>query len=56
MKSFDEGEIVEEETSLNEAIHMLVVGQLQSLLVMREGDVSGILRLTDVVDEVFKIV
>jgi hypothetical protein len=56
VKSFDEGEIVEEETSLNEAIHLLVVGQLQSLLVMREGDVSGILRLTDVFHEVFKMV
>jgi predicted transcriptional regulator len=56
VESFDEGEIVQEETSLNEAIHMLVVGQLQSLLVMREAEVSGILRLTDVFHEVFKMV
>jgi predicted transcriptional regulator len=55
-ESFDEGEIVKEETSLNEAIHMLVVGKLQSLLVMREEEVSGILRLTDVFHEVFKMV
>ena len=56
VEGFDEGEIVEEETSLNEAIHMLVVGQLQSLLVMRKGEVSGILRLTDVFHEVFNMV
>jgi len=53
---FDEGEIVEEETSLNEAIHMLVVGQLQSLLVTRKGQVTGILRLTDVFNQVFKMI
>ena len=49
---FDEREVVQEETSLNEAIHMLVVGQLQSLLVMKEGNVTGISRLTDVFQEV----
>jgi predicted transcriptional regulator len=54
MERFDEGEIVEEETSLNEAIHMLVVGQLQSLLVTREGKITGILRLTDVFHEVLE--
>jgi len=53
---FSEGEIVEEETTLNEAIHMLVVGQLQSLLVMRKEEVTGLLRLTDVFHEVFNLV
>jgi hypothetical protein len=33
---------------------MLVVGQLQSLLVMRKGEVTGILRLTDVFHEVLE--
>ncbi len=56
VEPFNEGEVVEEETSLNEAIHMLVVGQLQSLLVTREGEVTGILRLTDVFHEVLKMV
>jgi CBS domain-containing protein len=56
VEHFDESEIVQEETSLNEAIHILVVGQLQSLLVVREGEVSGILRLTDVFHEVLKMV
>ncbi len=56
VEHFDEREIVQEETSLNEAIHMLVVGQLQSLLVVNQGEVSGILRLTDVFHEVLKMV
>lgn len=51
-----EEEYVNEETTLNEAIHMLVVGQHQSLLVVREEKVIGILRLTDVFHEVFKLV
>jgi CBS domain-containing protein len=54
VERFNEGETVQEETTLNEAIHMLVVGQLQSLLVMRKEDVTGILRLTDVYHEVLK--
>ncbi len=43
-----EGEYVEEDASLEEAIHLLVMGQHQSLLVTREGRIVGILRLTDV--------
>ena len=53
---FDESEIVQEETSLNQAIHILVVGQLQSLLVMKGEAQTGILRLTDVFSEVLKMV
>jgi len=52
MHSPGEGECVEEETSLNEAIHQLVFGHHQSLLVMRRNDIIGILRLTDVFKEV----
>jgi len=44
-----EGEFVDESASLNEAIHQLVLGQHQSLLVTgKGGDIVGILRLTDV--------
>jgi CBS domain-containing protein len=43
-----EGEYVEESASLNEAIHQLVMGHHQSLLVTREKEIVGILRLTDV--------
>ncbi len=44
-----EGEFVDVDASLNEAIHMLVLGQHQSLLVTdKSGDIIGILRLTDI--------
>jgi hypothetical protein len=56
VRRFDEAEVVEEQTTLNEAIHMLVVGHMQSLVVMREGEVTGILRLTDVFHEVLMMV
>jgi CBS domain-containing protein len=56
MSSLDEGECVEEETSLNEAIHQLVIGHHQSLLVVRDKEVIGILRLTDVFSEVTNMV
>jgi len=44
----DKGEYVQEETTIDEAIHQLVIGRHQSLLVTRDDDVVGILRLTDV--------
>jgi len=42
-----EGEKVEEDATLGEALHMLVVGHHQSLLVTRGDMIVGILRLTD---------
>lgn len=47
-----EGEFVKEEASLDEAIHQLVMGHHQSLLVTRGPEVVGILRLTDVFSEI----
>lgn len=52
MYSPGEGEYVEEDTSLNEAIHQLIIGHHQSLLVVREKEITGILRLTDVFSDV----
>ncbi|MBW2064047.1 MAG: CBS domain-containing protein [Deltaproteobacteria bacterium] len=49
-----EGEYVEEDATLCEAIHQLVMGQHQSLLVTRGGEIVGILRLTDVFKEIFQ--
>jgi len=49
------GEYVEEDTALCEAIHMLVMGHHQSLLITREGEIVGVLRLTDVFKEVFQM-
>lgn len=43
-----EGEYVHEMANLNEAVHQLVMGHHQSLLVVRRGKITGILRLTDV--------
>ena len=44
-----EGEFVDENVSMNEAIHQLVLGHHKSLLVTgKNGDIVGILRLTDV--------
>jgi CBS domain-containing protein len=50
-----EGEYIEETASLEEAMHMLVMGRHQSLLVTRSGDIVGILRLTDVFMEIFRM-
>ncbi len=42
-----EGEYVKEDASLAQAIHQLIMGRHQSLLVTRDGEVVGILRLSD---------
>ena len=41
-------EMIEESASLDQAVHQLVHGKLQSLLVTRGGRIVGILRLSDV--------
>ena len=48
-----EGEYVAEDASLAVAIHQLVVGHHQSLIVTRDKKIVGILRLTDVFAAVF---
>ena len=48
-----EGEYVTENASLGEAIHQLIMGHHQSLLVTRGDKIVGILRLTDVFAAVF---
>lgn len=47
-----EGEYVREDASMEEAIHQLVMGRHQSLLVTSGKDIVGILRLTDVFREI----
>jgi CBS domain-containing protein len=49
-----EGEYIDEKASLGEAIHQLVMGHHQSLLVTGEKSIVGILRLTDVFMTVFE--
>ena len=46
------GEYIPEDAELNEAVHRLIMGRHQSLLVTRGDDIVGVLRLTDV----FKLV
>jgi CBS domain-containing protein len=48
-----EGEFVSEDAGLAVAIHQLVIGHHQSLLVTRDEKIVGILRLTDVFAAVF---
>lgn len=50
-----EGEYIAEDASLDEAIHLLVMGHHHSLLVTRGKEIIGILRLTDVFAEIFHI-
>lgn len=53
MSSFSEGEYVDDNASMDEAIHQFVLSNQQSLIVSRKGDIVGILRLTDVFAAVF---
>lgn len=48
MTPLKEGEFIELQASLNEAIHQLVLGHHQSLMVTENERVVGVLRLTDV--------
>jgi len=45
-------ESIDEEAELSEAIRKMVLGHCQSVLVSRQGEVVGILRLSDVFEEV----
>jgi len=50
-----ENEYINEDATLDEAIHLLVMGHHQSLLVTRGKEIIGILKLTDVFSEIFHI-
>ncbi len=56
MTSLTEGEYIEIDASLDKAIHLLVMGNHQALLVKNDKKVVGILRLTDVFAAVFHAV
>lgn len=51
----EEGEFVEADATLCEGIHILVMGQHQKLLVVREGEIVGVFRLTDVFMKIFEL-
>jgi hypothetical protein len=46
------GECIEMDASLDKAIHELIMGKHLSLFVTAEGDIVGVLRLSDVFQEV----
>lgn len=52
MREPGEAESIEPDASLNQAIHQLVLGSHQSLLVTDGSKVIGVLRVTDVYEEV----
>lgn len=47
-----EGEIIDEDAPLDRALHQLIVGHFQSLLVRADGEFVGVFRLADVFEEV----
>ena len=51
----EEGEQVATDASLCEAIHMLVMGHHQKLLVSKNSEIVGVLRLSDVFMKVFEM-
>jgi CBS-domain-containing membrane protein len=53
MRKPTEGEYISAEATLDEAIHLLIMGNHQSLLVTRDESIVGILRLTDVFAAIF---
>jgi CBS domain-containing protein len=53
MHTLSADERIDENATLGEAIHILILGHQQSLLVARQGRIVGILRLTDVFSAVF---
>jgi len=56
MKNPSEGEYIREDDSMGKAIHQLIMGNNQSLLVTRGDDIVGILRLTDVFSEMVQVI
>lgn len=52
----EDGEYIEVDATQDQAIHQFVIGGYQSLLVRRDDDVVGILRLTDVFAAVSTVV
>ena len=55
MQAPSEGEFIEHDESLSTAVHQLVFGRHLSLLVTKEEQIIGILRLTDVFAAVFHV-
>ena len=55
LRPFADGETIDEDGSLDTALQQMVTGRFQSLLVTREGEIVGILRLTDVYEAIARL-
>jgi CBS domain-containing protein len=53
MHRLTEGEYIDVDASLDQAIHLLVIGHHQSLIVTKHDEIIGLLRLTDVFAAIF---
>lgn len=51
-----EAEFIDEEATLDQAVHQLIVTRQQSLLIQGSGRATGILRLSDVVEKIFEMI
>ena len=47
-----EGEFIDENETMNNAVHKLIIGKHHSLLVTRKGKITGVLRLSDVFETI----
>ena len=52
MHSPSPGEYIREDSTLGEVIHQMLLGQHQSLLVARDSEIVGIVRLVDVFNRI----
>ena len=50
------GEFIDKDANLNEAVHQLIIGRHQSLIVSSGKEIVGILRLSDVFREVCNMI
>ena len=50
------GEFVSEDAALADAMHQLIIGRHQSLIVMKKNEITGILRLVDIFREVCDLI
>lgn len=55
LRPIADGETVDMAASLDTALHQMVMGRFQSLLVTRDEEIIGILRLTDVYEAISKL-
>jgi predicted transcriptional regulator len=51
-----ESDYIREDATLDQAIHQFVLVRTQSLLVENTRDITGILRLSDVVEAIFSMI